>query len=232
VVTGPVVDERARPLPATFLRTAPPGVDWTSVAARERRSPVAWIHELDVPLLVLQGGSDRSTPPDGALDLARALEQAGAVYELWIAAGGDHTLGRQHRDARLARTIDWFQHPRTRPLARVLERAIDEGGVALARKRYAQARKAGAGRIDFGERDVNTLGYILLGQGRTAHAIAVFEINTQAHPRSANVWDSLGEAHALAGDKVRAIRSYRKALALDPASASAKAALQRLGVEP
>jgi dienelactone hydrolase len=232
VVTGPVVNELERPLPAELLRASPAGVDWTTQAAKERRSPIRWAKEITAPILILQGGSDRATPPDGALDFARTLEKSGAVYELWVVAGGDHGLTRQHRNDKLARTIDWFQRPRTKPLSLVLERALDEGGIPLAKKRFAEARKAGPGVIDMGERDVNTLGYILLNQGRNDHAIVVFELNTQAHPKSANVWDSLGEAHATAGHKPQAIKAYRKALALDPKSASAKAALDRLTAKP
>ena len=232
VVTGPVVNELERPLPAELLRASPPGVDWTTQAAKERRSPVRWAKEITPPILILQGGSDRATPPDGALDFARTLEKVGAVYELWVVAGGDHALTRAYRADKLARTIEWFQHPRTKPLSLVLERALDEGGIPLAKKRFAEAKKAGPGVIDPGERDVNTLGYILLNQGKPDQAIAIFELNTQAHPKSANVWDSLGEAHATAGNQAAAIKAYKKALALDPKSASAKAALDRLTAKP
>ena len=223
-VTGPVVDERTR---SVNELPPPPGVDWTSAKARERRSPLAWAKELTLPVLILQGSTDRATPPEGALDLARALEQAGTVYELWIVAGGDHTLTR-HRDQRMARLIDWFQHPRTQSVAVVVEKALDEGGVTLARTRFAAARKAKPGRYHLDEPDLNTLGYLLLARGRLDDAIAVFELNTQAFPASANVWDSLGEAHAVAGRREVALKHYRKALAIDPRSASARAAIARL----
>lgn len=51
-------------------------------------------------------------------------------------------------------------------------------------------------------------------------AITAFRLNTFAHSDSANLFDSLGDGYAAAGDKVNAIASYRRALELvnnDPA---------------
>lgn len=59
---------------------------------------------------------------------------------------------------------------------------------------------------------VNVLGYRLLGADRTADAIAVFQANVKNWPRSANVYDSLGEALEKAGRKDEARTSYETAL--------------------
>jgi tetratricopeptide (TPR) repeat protein len=66
------------------------------------------------------------------------------------------------------------------------------------------------------EADVNTYGYLLLGQGRTDAAIAVFERNVADHPDSWNVHDSLGEALAAAGRTAEAIAHYEHARELAP----------------
>lgn len=68
------------------------------------------------------------------------------------------------------------------------------------------------------EADLNAYGYQLLNERRTAEAIAIFQRNANAHPASWNVWDSLGEAYAVSGDKAKAMQNYRKALSLAPAA--------------
>ena len=78
------------------------------------------------------------------------------------------------------------------------------------------------------EKVLNSRGYELLRKGDVEGAIRVFQRNVEAYPESANVYDSLGEAYVAAGDRARAIESYRRALALDPRSKSARYALERL----
>lgn len=78
------------------------------------------------------------------------------------------------------------------------------------------------------ERPVNDLAYGLLAEGRRDAALVLFELNAATYPRSANAWDSLAEAHAAAGDAAKAKDLYRKALALDPESRSAREGLERL----
>ena len=69
------------------------------------------------------------------------------------------------------------------------------------------------------EPDVNNYGYQLLGEGKVDSAIVVFQKNVKDHPRSWNVYDSLGEAYAAKGDKKKAREQYGKALSMtkDPA---------------
>jgi tetratricopeptide (TPR) repeat protein len=67
------------------------------------------------------------------------------------------------------------------------------------------------------EVEMNAYGYQLMGQGQQDKAIEIFTLNTQKFPRSANVWDSLGEAYATKGDKANAIKNFKKALTLNPA---------------
>jgi cytochrome c-type biogenesis protein CcmH/NrfG len=67
-----------------------------------------------------------------------------------------------------------------------------------------------------------------MAAGRVDQAIAVFRINAAAYPRSANAYDSLGEAYMTKGDREAAIKSYEKALALDPNQKSAIDALRTL----
>ena len=64
------------------------------------------------------------------------------------------------------------------------------------------------------ENDINLLGYQLLGEKKFDEAIALFKKNVKDHPDSQNVYDSLGEAMAMTGNKKGAIENYNKALAM------------------
>ncbi len=70
------------------------------------------------------------------------------------------------------------------------------------------------------ENDLNNYGYQLLNQQQLDRAIEVFVLNTQKHPKSPNVFDSLGEAYATKGDKKNAILSFKKSLSLNPPPAT------------
>lgn len=70
------------------------------------------------------------------------------------------------------------------------------------------------------EVELNNYGYQLLNQQQQDKAIELFILNTQRHPKSANTFDSLGEAYALKGDKKNAIINFKKSLALDPPAAT------------
>ncbi len=66
------------------------------------------------------------------------------------------------------------------------------------------------------EAELNTYGYQLMGAGNTDKAIGIFIMNTKRFPKSANAWDSLGEAYFTKGDKQNAINSFKKSLGLNP----------------
>lgn len=71
------------------------------------------------------------------------------------------------------------------------------------------------------ENDLTIYGYQLLqGLGLHDKAIKVFRVATERFPKSANAWDSLGEGYAVRGDKENAVKSFRKALNLNPYNAT------------
>jgi tetratricopeptide (TPR) repeat protein len=59
-------------------------------------------------------------------------------------------------------------------------------------------------------------------------AIEIFKLNVEQFPKSANVYDSLGEGYMLNGDKELAIKNYKKSLELNPKNTSATNALKKL----
>lgn len=82
------------------------------------------------------------------------------------------------------------------------------------------------------EAELNNYGYQLMGQGDNDKAIQIFTMNTERHPKSANTWDSLGEAYATKGDSKNAIRNFKKALTLNPPAnvrANSEKFLKQLG---
>jgi len=82
------------------------------------------------------------------------------------------------------------------------------------------------------EAEVNAYGYELLVLGTHDKAVEVFVLNTEQHPKSANAWDSLGEAYATKGDKTNAIKCFKKSLSLNPPAnvrANSEKYLKQLG---
>jgi glyoxylase-like metal-dependent hydrolase (beta-lactamase superfamily II) len=114
----------------------------------------------------------------------------------------------------------------------VVGRTLDEQGLDDALAAHRELRGLPEGEVFFSEVEYNQLGYRLLGEERYAEAIAIFELNVEMYPESWNVYDSLGEAHMLAGDTERAIELYRKSLEINPDNTNGVTMLQRLGVEP
>jgi hypothetical protein len=110
-----------------------------------------------------------------------------------------------------------------------IEAAALAGDTARAGAALAAARAARVNRYRNLEAEVNALGYRLLRSQRMEPALAVFRLNAQAFPQSANVFDSLGEAYATAGRRDEAIAAFRAALERDPAFDSSRAWLERLG---
>jgi Tfp pilus assembly protein PilF len=97
-------------------------------------------------------------------------------------------------------------------------------GLDAAKVRY----KSRPSRTDILEDALNAKGYELLLQDKYDDAIAIFTMNTIAYPKSANTFDSLGEAFMKNGDKASAITNYEKSLQLDPTNSNAKDMLQQL----
>ncbi|MCG9758993.1 hypothetical protein L1D50_07720 [Pseudoalteromonas sp. Isolate6] len=75
---------------------------------------------------------------------------------------------------------------------------------------------------------MNDLGYALLGEEKNAAAIAAFELNVEAFPRSANGLDSLAEALIADNQLKRAKAILKQAMLLDPNLESAKKQLASL----
>ena len=65
-------------------------------------------------------------------------------------------------------------------------------------------------------------------QKKIKEAIEIFKLNVKAYPDSWNVYDSLGEAYMVSGDKKRAIKNYKKSVNLNPENKNAIEIIKRL----
>jgi dienelactone hydrolase len=90
------------------------------------------------------------------------------------------------------------------------------GGVERARKQYDEAKSRDTNAVLIPEAETNQLGYQLLQAGNFKDAIVVFQMNIEAYPRSANVYDSLSDGYLAVGNKDEALKYAEKAIqALD-----------------
>ena len=113
-------------------------------------------------------------------------------------------------------------------IAETLSATIASAGVDQAVKQYHDFKIAPPMNYNFDEDELNALGYQLLHAKQDKEAIRIFQLNVEAYPHSSNVYDSLGEAYADAGDNPQAIVNYQKSLDLNPKNNGAVKMLQKL----
>jgi len=104
--------------------------------------------------------------------------------------------------------------------------AFNDKGIERGIKRYHQIKKKSKSSIT--EEDINSLGYQLMREEKTAEAIALFRLNVEENPNSWNVYDSLAEAYMNNGEKELAIKNYEISLKLNPDNENGKQMLKKL----
>ncbi len=173
-----------------------------------------------VPLAVLETYL-RTTDRGGA---PRRLAMATGLFVLTLAMGAGI----------LAVTLSiWLPslkkaYDRRISIAETLSATITTRGVDAAARQYHDIRAAHPKTYNLDESELNTLGYQLIKGGKVKEAIRVFQLNTEAYPRSSNAFDSLGEAYRDGGNKPEAVASYQKAVVLKPKNGNALAMLRKL----
>jgi len=116
-------------------------------------------------------------------------------------------------------------------VAETLLKIIEERGIEAAVQRYSELKAAGSEDYDFGQAELNALGYHYLDEGDIATATTLLELNVEAYPDSFNTYDSLAEALLRAADTAGAAANYRKSVELNPSNENGKRMLAQLGVE-
>lgn len=119
------------------------------------------------------------------------------------AIGGGDDLGLRHLG------YERYDSP-----SRIFAKAVVDKGMEQALKTFHDLRKERPEDLD--ESAVNRLGYTFLNAKKTKEAIAIFKLNVEDYPGSANVYDSLAEAYMNHGDIDLAIKYYKKTLEMIP----------------
>lgn len=117
--------------------------------------------------------------------------------------------------------------PQKRSLAQVYAIALFEKGPDYAAVRFNQLKDDTVHYI-MAKYVLNDIGLHLLYDGHHAEALEALKLNTVLYPGSWNVYDSYGEALALAGKKEEAIAMYQKSIEMNPGNDGGKEALKRL----
>ena len=113
-------------------------------------------------------------------------------------------------------------------IAETLSGTIASRGIDAAEKQYRELKASSPSNYNFDEGELNSLGYQLLRAKKFDDAIRVFQLNTEAYPKSSNVYDSLGEAYMNAGNKPLAIANYEQSLVLNPKNLNGARMLEKL----
>lgn len=133
--------------------------------------------------------------------------------------------GAQHPSA------TWINYERYNAPVRIarvaLERKAISEGAASALALYDQLKSQQPAAVS-AEGLLNTLGYRMLDLKRPVDAVALFRRNAEEFPKSANVYDSLGDGYAAAGQRVNAIAAYKRSVELDPSNTHAVEAIRDL----
>lgn len=114
------------------------------------------------------------------------------------------------------------------PVSEVLLKTIVDKDVASAIAQYNELKTSDPGKYNFKESQLNMLGYQLLQIGKNKDAIEILKLNIEQFPNSSNVYDSMGEACMIDGNKELAILNYKKSLELNPNNTNAVEMLEKL----
>ena len=113
-------------------------------------------------------------------------------------------------------------------IAEPLTLTIMEQGVEAALDQYHDLKKNKPDHYNFGENEINLIGYNLLWREMFGEAIQILELMVLDYPDSANSYDSLADAYEQSGDLERARDLYQKSLSIDPEFTPSKEGLERV----
>lgn len=203
-------------------------------------------YNVDIPEFTLVRQGDR-------LDERGKLEEAKIVFEYIVEKypndlnsyarladlhrrWGNYDLAIQYYEQLLERRRMSFMERRLSSLKNYLnksavyliEKAIMDSGIEAGIAKFQALKADDQNEFVFRENDFITLGYHFITREMMDAAVAVFTMNVEMNPESANAYDSLGEAYMKIGDKKNAIENYTKSLELNPENTNAEKMLEKL----
>jgi acetyl esterase/lipase len=201
----------------------------------ERYSPARYVNEKNPyipPVFVARAGLDYVPLNLSVDEFISSAFACGLTIEVSNHAAGRHSFDILDDDVRsreiIARTIDFVKSNlfsgglKNIRFAQSLVRAsglLQKGDLHSIRNlvRELKADKSASPELldrVFSESALNRVGYLLMGQGKTKEAVAVFEWAVEEHPDSPGAWDNLGNSYEADGRKQEALRITEKTLQL------------------
>lgn len=116
-----------------------------------------------------------------------------------------------------------------RSVAYSLADRIEKEGIPAALVYYNGIKDSIGYYLD--EREMNRTGYEFLQSYKVKEAAEIFKLNTKAFPKSANVFDSYGEALMALGNKTESIENYKQSVKLNPGNETGIKILKDNGVK-
>jgi len=121
-----------------------------------------------------------------------------------------------------------FEAPKTASFPSLLKKAYMGNDMETVNNMEREFYKQIPQMSESAEGEFNALGYALIRYKMVSEAVRVLKMMVAAFPKSANAYDSLGEAYLSAGDKENAKKNYEMSLKLNPENANAKAMLEKI----
>jgi len=176
------------------------------------------LHEIKIPALVVVGEYDH---PD--------VHAHSGVFETGIPGAERVIINKSGHLVQMEQPQEFNTRVRTSLQGVSFFKLLQTSGADKAIEEYHRRRAADPEAVLFTEVSLNGTAYEYMQNGDIDGTLALFRLNIEAYPQSANVYDSYGEALLAKGDTASAISNYKKSLELNPDNANAVQILKRLG---
>lgn len=175
------------------------------------------------PLSTFDFVSDEKATKKTTRTMMRMVDEINSKFIATL--GGDET-------PRFAVRCMTCHHGQARPqtLGQALAQVLEVKGLDAALEHYQELRQQyfGSHTFDFSDDALLALGQQLIEGGKKVEATAFLERNAELYPDSAMTHYFLGELYGEAGDKPKALASYRRALDLQPGNPRIEQKLEEL----